>query len=30
MKNNSLFMKKLYGLDDEETKEAFEYIYIYI
>lgn len=27
MENNSLFMKKLYGLDDEETKEAFEYIY---
>lgn len=27
MENNSLFMKKLYGLDDEETKEALEYIY---
>lgn len=27
MENNSLFMKKLYGLDDEETKGAFEYIY---
>lgn len=27
MGNNSLFMKKMYGLDDKETKDAFQYLY---